>query len=150
MEKIKYKNNVIVIDYAHTPDAVLNILTTFKEISKKRMIVVIGCGGNRDKQKRPIMANITCRYADEVIFTSDNPRKESVETIIKDMISGLEYNNYEIEIDRKKAIKKGINKLKNNDVLLILGKGHEEYQIIDDKVIPFSDKKIVLQSIKKK
>lgn len=146
MDAIKYKDNLIIIDYAHTPDAVEKIINCVRNLGKK-IITIIGCGGNRDKQKRPIMGKIATKLSDYVIFTSDNPRNEDPHSIIQDIIQKLDTNNYEIEENREKAIKKGIQKLKNNDILLLLGKGHENYQIINDKKYPFSDMEMVLKNI---
>ena len=147
METIKYKNNTIIVDYAHTPDAVLNIINCIKEITKGKIYVIIGCGGNRDKTKRSIMSNICIKKADYSIFTTDNPRYEKKENIIKDMLKNINNNNFEVIYDRDKAIKKGMQLLKNNDCLLILGKGHEDYQIIGNKKIHFDDKEVVLKYI---
>ena len=138
MESIKYKTNKIFVDYAHTPDAVLNVLKTVNKIKNKGIITIIGCGGNRDKEKRPIMAKVACKYSSLVIFTNDNPRGEDEKEIMKDILKGAS-NNYEVIYDRYDAIKKGISLLKNNMILMILGKGHEDYQIIKDKKIYFSD-----------
>lgn len=146
MDSIKYKDNLIIIDYAHTPDAVEKIIKSVKNLCNK-VITIVGCGGNRDKTKRPIMGDVATSLSDEVIFTSDNPRNENPNEIIKDIVNKLDKNNYEIEVNRKKAIEKGIQKLKNNDILLILGKGHEDYQIINDNKIHFSDKEEVIKII---
>lgn len=147
MEIINDDTNKIIIDYAHTPDAVKQILKTVKTFAKNKIYVIIGCGGNRDKTKRPIMAKIATDYADYAIFTSDNPRNENPEDIIKDMVDQLDKSNYEIEINREKAIIKGIQKLNINDILIILGKGHETYQIIKDEKIHFDDREIVIKNI---
>lgn len=147
MEMIKKDNNLIIIDYAHTPDAVFNIINSCIELKPNNIITIVGCGGNRDKAKRPIMANIACSLSNHVIMTSDNPRDEDAMQIIDDMIQGLDKTNYEIEVNREKAIIKGIQKLKNNDILLVLGKGHETYQIINGKKNDFDDKLIVLNNI---
>lgn len=138
MQKIYYKKNAIFIDYAHTPDAVLNVLKTVNEIKNNGIITIIGCGGNREKEKRPIMAKIACKYSSYVIFTNDNPRFEDEKEIVKDMLCGAK-GKYEIIYDRDKAIETGIGMLKENMILMILGKGHEDYQIIKDKKIHFSD-----------
>jgi len=143
MDTIKYKNNLIIIDYAHTPDAVEKIINSVKKIGNN-LITVLGCGGNRDKSKRPIMGLVATKLSDKVIFTSDNPRFEDPNSIINDIIQNLDKKNYEIEVNRKKAIKKGIQKLNKNDILLILGKGHEDYQIISDQKYHFSDMEVVL------
>ena len=147
LETYKYKNNYIIIDYAHTPDAVEKVIKNVKDYNKK-IITIIGCGGSRDTSKRPIMGKLSTNYSDYVIFTNDNPRFDDPDTIIKDMTSNLNTNNYEIIKDRKQAIIKGISMLDNN-ILLILGKGHEEYQIIKDCKYHFSDKEIVLDYIDK-
>ena len=145
MDIISYLDNKIIIDYAHTPDAVENIISSVREINDGNIYVIIGCGGNRDKEKRPMMADIATRLADYVIFTSDNPRNENPDDIIQDMVVNLNKNNYEIEINREKAIIKGIQKCVKNDILLILGKGHENYQIIKNEKLHFDDKEIVLE-----
>lgn len=147
MDKINYKGNLIIIDYAHTPDAVNNILESVKELNSNHIYTIIGCGGNRDKTKRPIMGDIATKKSDYVIFTSDNPRNEEPNAIINDMIQKLDKNNYEIEINRVNAIIRGIHLLDKNDILLVLGKGHETYQIIGNKKIELDDKKIVLENI---
>ena len=146
MQKINYNKNTIFIDYAHTPDAVLNVLKTVKKIRNKGIITIIGCGGNRDKYKRPIMAKIASKYSKYVIFTNDNPRYEDEKEIIKDMLKGAT-GKYEVIYDRYSAIKKGVSLLKENNILMILGKGHEEYQIIKDKKIYFSDYQNALKII---
>lgn len=129
-EQIRVRNSYAVIDYAHTPDAVEKIITSFLENKKGRIITIIGCGGDRDPLKRPIMGEIASRLSDYVIFTSDNPRTEDPNKILEDILKGVTKDNYEVEIDRTAAIRKGLDMLRNNDVLLILGKGHEDYQII--------------------
>jgi len=149
MEIIEYNTNTIIIDYAHTPDAVENIIKAVKEFNRGKIYTLIGCGGNRDRFKRPIIASIATNLSDYVIFTSDNPRDENPKQIIDDMLNNLEKNNYEIEINREKAINKGIQKLDKNDILLLLGKGHESYQIINDKKIYFNDKEKVLSFIRR-
>ena len=148
MDIINYKDNVIIIDYAHTPDAVEKIITNVSKLPHGRIITLIGCGGNRDKTKRPIMGNIATKYSDFVLFTSDNPRFENPKDILKDITCKLDTNNYKIIVNREKAIKKGVQMVKKNDILLLLGKGHENYQIIKDKRRPFSDKEIVLKYLR--
>lgn len=143
MERIKYKNNNIVIDYAHTPDAIENIMLTLKEITEGDTYTVFGCTGNRDRIKRPIMTNIVAQNSKYFIITNDDPHYEDPKEIVDDMIKDIEYTNYEVELDRKEAIMKGIDMLKENDILFILGKGHEEVMIIGDQKIPFNDRKVV-------
>ena len=149
MDIIKYKDNNIIIDYAHTPDAVLKIIKEVSKIKHNKIITLIGCGGNRDKSKRPIMGEIATTYSDYVIFTSDNPRRENPKKIIKDITCKLDKQNYKIIVNRQKAIKNAIQMLSKNDILLLLGKGHEEYQIIKNKKKPFSDKNVVLKYIRR-
>lgn len=147
MEMIKYKRNSIFIDYAHTPDAVKNVLENAYKFKKGKVYTVIGCGGERDRTKRKDMGIISTDLSDYVIFTNDNPRSEDMNQIINDIIYDIDKNNYEVILDRKKAIIKGIDLLKNNDILFILGKGHEEYQIINGIKYHFSDKEEVLKYI---
>lgn len=138
MQIINYKNNSIIIDYAHTPDAMEKIISTVKIMNHDRIITIFGCGGNREKEKRPKMGEIASLLSDYVILTNDNPRDENPKEIIREIKQNMN-NNYRIIYDRKKAIQEGIKMLKENDILLILGKGHEEYQVIDNKKIFFSD-----------
>lgn len=147
---IKHKNSAIIIDYAHTPDAMENIINNVNEYKKGRVITIIGCGGDRDRTKRPIMGRIATTMCDYAIFTNDNPRTEDEKQIMDDIVNGLENTNYEIIYDRKEAIKKGVSLLQDNDILLVLGKGHEEYQIIGKEKIHLSDKKTVLEAINEK
>lgn len=143
MDIIKYNDNTIIVDYAHTPDAVEKIITNVSKLKHNRIITIIGCGGNRDKKKRPIMGDIATKYSDYVLFTSDNPRYENPRKILKNITCKLDKKNYKTIVNRKKAIKKGIQLLKKDDILLLLGKGHESYQIIKGKKKDFNDKEIV-------
>ena len=127
---IKVKEGEAVIDYAHTPDAVEKIIDAFTENKKGRVITIVGCGGDRDPKKRPIMGRIAAEKSDYVIFTSDNPRTEDPQKIMDDILAGVTTNNYEVELDRPKAIVKALDMIKKDDAVLILGKGHEDYQII--------------------
>jgi len=147
MDTIIYNTNRIIIDYAHTPDAVKNVINAVKELNPNHIYTIIGCGGNRDKTKRPEMAKIATDLSDYAIFTSDNPRLEDPNDIIDDMIKNLQNTNYETIVNRKNAIIKGIQKLENNDILLVLGKGHETYQIIGKEKLEFDDKQTVLEII---
>ena len=149
MEMIQYLDNIIVVDYAHTPDAVENIISAFSEIEHEHLYTIVGCGGNRDKTKRPVMAKIATDLSDFVIFTSDNPRNEDPEQILNDMVSNLDNQNYETIVNRAKAIGRGIQKCQKNDILLVLGKGHEEYQITKEGKIHFSDVEIIEDYINK-
>lgn len=147
-EIINYQDNVIIVDYAHTPDAMENILKCCNELKRGNIITVIGCGGKRDKTKRPIMGDIATKYSSYVIFTDDNPRCEDSKEITNDIIRNLGVKNFEVNNDRYEATKKAISLLNHNDMLLILGKGHENYQIIGNEKIHYSDKETVLEIIK--
>lgn len=149
MEKLEYKDNSIIIDYAHTPDGLENFISTVKEFTKGNIYIVFGCTGDRDRLKRPIMTDIVGKYAKYFIITNDDPHYEDPNQIVNDMTSKYQGNNYEICLDRKQAIEKGIDLLEKNDVLLILGKGHEEFMIVGDNKIPFNDKKTVINYIEK-
>lgn len=146
---VKVGTSIAVIDYAHKPDAVSKIIPLFREVTKGKIITIIGCGGDRDPMKRPIMGNIATSLSDYVILTNDNPRTEDEKLIMKDILEGITTDNYEVIYDRKEAIKKGISMLKNNDCLLILGKGHEDYQIIGRTKIHLSDYEEVIKNINK-
>lgn len=152
MENISYNNNNIIIDYAHTPDGIANVLNTAKELHPNKIITIVGCGGGTgsDRTKRSEMGNLVLSLSDKTIFTNDNPRDEDPNQIINDLLKEKINNNYIIELDRKKAINKGINMLTNNDILLILGKGHENYQIIGNNKTHFNDKETVLEITKEK
>jgi len=139
----------IVVDYAHTPDAVRSIIDTFNEIKAGKVITVIGCGGDRDATKRPIMGAVASDNSDFVVFTNDNPRTEDEKKIMQDILNGVSKDNYIVEHDREKAIQKAIKKANPGDAVLILGKGHEDYQIIGNKKIHLDDMAIVEEYIKK-
>ena len=149
MDIVNYYDNMIIIDYAHTPDAVSKILDSVKELDFNKVITIIGCGGDRDSFKRPIMSKIACDNSDCVIFTNDNPRGENPNNIISDMLHNLDKFNYEIILNREKAIIKGIQMLEKNDILLVLGKGHENYQVINGVKYHFDDKETVKKHVKK-
>ena len=150
-EIIPVKNANAIIDYAHTPDAVQKMCESTRELlgDKGNIITIIGCGGNRDKAKRPIMGNLACSYSDHVIFTNDNPRKEDPEEIMNDITNGLTTDNYEIIYDRVEAINKGLDMLNEGDILLILGKGHEDYQIFGTEKVHYDDHEVVEEWKKK-
>ncbi len=150
MDRIDYNNNKIIIDYAHTPDAIENIIKTIKPVCKGNLYVVFGCTGSRDKTKRPIMTNIVLKNTKKAIITIDDPHAENPIDIVKDMLNGIDLTNYDVCLDRKKAIELGINLLNDKDMLLILGKGHEEFIVFEDKKIPFNDKEEVLRYIELK
>jgi UDP-N-acetylmuramoyl-L-alanyl-D-glutamate--2,6-diaminopimelate ligase len=141
---VMYKNNKIIIDYAHTPDAIIKVVETTKQFIKGHIYIVFGCTGERDRLKRPLMAKIVSEEAFRFIITEDDLYYEDFEQIKNDMLLGVNKDNYEIIMDRKEAIIKGISYLDENDALLILGKGHEDMLKIREKRIPFNDKEIVL------
>ena len=143
-EAYKVNGGVAVIDYAHTPDAVEKVITAYNELKKNRVITLVGCGGDRDPKKRPIMGEIASRLSDYVIFTSDNPRTEDPQAIMNDILEGVKKDNYEVILDRRQAIKHGIDIMEKDDILLILGKGHEDYQIIGKEKIHLDDVEEVL------
>lgn len=142
-ETIKVRDAYAIIDYAHKPDAVLKILNNYNEFKKNRIITIIGCGGDRDPLKRPIMGSIATDNSDFVIFTSDNPRTEDPKAILEDITKDNHNTNYIVIENREQAIKKGIDLLEKDDILLILGKGHENYQIIGHTKYHFDDSEIV-------
>lgn len=152
-EQIMTKSNItIIIDYAHTPDALKNVLETISSIrtGNEQLITVVGAGGNRDKAKRPIMAQIACSKSDRVLLTSDNPRFEDPDAIIEDMRAGVDvvFARKVLSIsNRKEAIKTAIALAKPGDIILIAGKGHEKYQAIKGKKIPFDEKKIINEAL---
>ena len=139
---------IAIVDYAHTPDALLNVLATIRKLKKgfEKVITVVGCGGDRDKTKRPIMAEVACEHSDKVIFTSDNPRSEDPAQIIKDMEAGVgaaARRKYISIVDRKEAIKTAISLASKEDIILVAGKGHEKYQEIKGVKNHFDDKEVV-------
>lgn len=149
MQSIKTAKELsIIIDFAHTEKALENVLMTLREFTKKKIILVIGCGGDRDKDKRGKIGQVASMFADHVIFTSDNPRSEDPKMIIQQMLDGASNKkNIEIHIDRKEAIFKAISLAQVDDVVLIAGKGHEMTQTLKDKTVPFSDEKVVIELI---
>jgi len=144
LERVKNGKGVsIFIDYAHTPDALRKVLEMLNLLKKGKLIVIFGCGGDRDKEKRPVMGNIASDLADYAIITSDNPRSEDPMKIIEDIKKGFTNNTCRVVENRKDAIFEGIKAARQDDVLLIAGKGHEDYQIIGDRVFHFSDREVV-------
>ncbi|HYE56387.1 MAG TPA: UDP-N-acetylmuramoyl-L-alanyl-D-glutamate--2,6-diaminopimelate ligase [Chitinophagaceae bacterium] len=145
------KDRIIgIVDYAHTPDALLNVLSTIKNLRKghEQVITVVGCGGDRDKTKRPVMGEVACEHSDRVIFTSDNPRSEDPQQIIRDMEAGLgsaAKRKYISIADRKEAIKTAISMAKEEDIVLVAGKGHEKYQEIKGVKHHFDDKEMLAE-----
>lgn len=150
-ENVPLKDNIkfnIIIDYAHTPDGLENILKTAREFTKEKLICVFGCGGDRDKTKRPIMGKIAASLSDYAIVTSDNPRSEEPMDIIKEIAAGIDKNNYLVVENRKSAIKRAIMNAKTGDVIVLAGKGHETYQILKDETIHFDEREVISDIIK--
>jgi UDP-N-acetylmuramoyl-L-alanyl-D-glutamate--2,6-diaminopimelate ligase len=149
---ISAKEKIIgIVDYAHTPDALENVLSTIQKLRKndERIITVVGCGGDRDKKKRPVMGEVACQLSDRVVFTSDNPRSEEPEAILQDMEEGLNTaarKKFVSIADRREAIKKAVTLSHPSDIVLVAGKGHEKYQDIKGVKYPFDDK-VVLREI---
>ncbi len=137
-----------IVDYAHTPDGLENVLSTAREITSKRLITVFGCGGDRDRTKRPLMAEAASRWSDFVIVTSDNPRTEDPEKIIEDILPGMNTVDYEVITDRRKAIIKACMLADEGDTVLIAGKGHEDYQIIGTTKVHFDDREEVTEALR--
>lgn len=149
------KDLSVFVDYAHSPDALENVLTSLNKVrenlqSEARIWTIFGCGGDRDKGKRPLMAQMALKYSDEVVITSDNPRTESPDAIIQDILTGVaatEKNKTTTIADRKEAIESTLKKARNGDVILIAGKGHEDYQIVGTQKFPFSDVKVAEEAL---
>lgn len=147
------KDFSVTVDYAHTDDALKNVLSAIKNLEPSKIITVFGCGGNRDKTKRPLMAKVACTMSDFVFITSDNPREENPATIAEDVEKGakeINKTNYKVIIDRKQAIKEAIKTAKSGDVVLIAGKGHENYQIIGREKIHFDDREVAHEILNEK
>jgi len=138
---------LVVVDYAHTDDALRNVLKTARELTRNRLIVVFGCGGDRDRSKRPLMGEAAGSLSDLAVLTSDNPRTEDPIRIMSDAIVGLQRANkpYLTEVDRRAAIGKALAEAGEGDVVLIAGKGHETYQVLKDEIIPFDDREVARQ-----
>jgi UDP-N-acetylmuramoyl-L-alanyl-D-glutamate--2,6-diaminopimelate ligase len=141
----------VFVDYAHTPDALFNVISALRQLVKGKIIVIFGCGGERDKLKRPKMGRVVSQLADYAIITSDNPRSECPDEIIKDIQKGIAKNNYCLVPERSSAIRRGLSLAKKGDCVLIAGKGHENYQIFKNKIEYFNDRKVAqkcLESMK--
>ena len=142
----------VFVDYAHTEDALYNVLSLLREmVPDRNIITVFGCGGNRDSAKRPLMGNVACKFSDSVIVTSDNPRFEDPSAIISQIESGIrgEFSNYDIVEDRRDAINKALSMASKGDVVVIAGKGHEKYQITKESSVPFDDCAVARSVLKK-
>jgi UDP-N-acetylmuramoyl-L-alanyl-D-glutamate--2,6-diaminopimelate ligase len=139
----------VLVDYAHTPDALENVLVTLNQLKKGRLWVVFGCGGDRDKTKRPIMGKVASLFADQIVITSDNPRTEDPQVIVNEIAHGVSSSNVIQLLNREEAIAYALKEAEENDVILIAGKGHEAYQQIGTVKHAFSDQDIVRRLIQK-
>lgn len=144
---------LVLVDYAHTPDSLDNALSTLREFATQKIITVFGCGGDRDRTKRPLMGKLAAQYSDYVIITSDNPRTEDPKAILDDIESGVKesgepVDSYEMIIDRRQAIARAMELAQSGDVVLIAGKGHETYQIMKDQTIHFDDREEAKKAIR--
>ena len=142
----------VIIDFAHTPDALERVLRCTRDLKKERgrIITVFGCGGDRDRGKRKQMAQVASRLADFVIVTSDNPRSESPESIISDILKGIDKEKpYKVIVSRRDAIEYALGEAREGDTVLLCGKGHEKYQITSDGKLPFDEEEIVREILKK-
>ena len=149
MEKVENSLGInVIIDYAHTPDSLENAAKTLKSVFHGKLITVFGCGGDRDKEKRPLMGKIACENSDFVFVTSDNPRTEPPEKIIDEIVQGISTKNYYRITDRKLAIKSALYSAKAGDTVLVAGKGHEKYQYILGKREYFCEREILEDCIR--
>lgn len=149
MERVAAEDGpAVIVDYAHTPDALENVLSALKQHTGGKLLCLFGCGGDRDKGKRPLMASIAEQYADGVVVTSDNPRSEDPNQIIQEILAGIKnQQNVMVEVDREKAIQQAISQAQQGDVVLIAGKGHERYQEIKGQKYPFDDKQLAEKAL---
>ncbi len=143
LKRIEANGITVFVDYAHTPDALAKVLESLRSLTQGKIITVFGCGGDRDKGKRPEMGRVASMLSDFIVITSDNPRSEDPEAIVDDILEGVDNKNYYVEIDRAKAIEFALKIAAPGDVVLVAGKGHEDYQIIGDKVVYFDDEEVV-------
>jgi len=141
---------LVVVDYAHTDDALQNVLEAAREITRERLIVVFGCGGERDRTKRPLMGEVAGRLCDLAILTSDNPRSEDPILIMNDVLVGLQRTSkpYIAEVDREKAIRKALSEAREGDIVVLAGKGHETYQVLKDRSVPFDDREVARRALR--
>jgi UDP-N-acetylmuramoyl-L-alanyl-D-glutamate--2,6-diaminopimelate ligase len=144
---------LVIVDYAHTPDGLENVLRTVNEFAQGEIITVFGCGGERDESKRPLMGKIAGKYSDYCFITNDNPRREDPERIVQQILSGIKTvmppTKYKVVLDRYQAISEAITRANTNDVIVIAGKGHENIQVFYDRCIPFNDRRVAMEIIKK-
>ena len=147
MEHVSGGDVDVVVDYSHTPDSLENALLALRETTPHKLVVVFGCGGDRDRGKRPEMGRIAAAYADRIYVTSDNPRSENPEAILAEIETGIGTHAHVSEVDRRKAIHRAIDEAAPGDVVLIAGKGHETYQIIGEQTLPFDDAEVAHEAL---
>ncbi|MBV8490206.1 MAG: UDP-N-acetylmuramoyl-L-alanyl-D-glutamate--2,6-diaminopimelate ligase [Candidatus Eremiobacteraeota bacterium] len=147
MEHVRGAGIDVVVDYSHTPDSLENALSSLRETSSGKVAVVFGCGGDRDRGKRPQMGAVAARLADRIYVTNDNPRSESAQAIADAIVGGLGERDYVVELDRRSAIRRAVDEAAEGDVVLIAGKGHEAYQIVGDTVLPFDDVAVAREAL---
>jgi len=140
----------VFVDYAHTEDALQNVLLSIKAVTSARIILVFGCGGDRDKTKRPKMGQVAGNLADVAIITNDNPRSEDPQQIAREIISGFQNQNFRLILDREEALDQAVHLAQTNDVVLVAGKGHEDYQIFKDKKVHFDDREALRKILARK
>jgi UDP-N-acetylmuramoyl-L-alanyl-D-glutamate--2,6-diaminopimelate ligase len=150
MEHVSGGGVDVIVDYAHTPDALENLLRALRETARGRLLVVFGCGGDRDRGKRPQMGSVAARYADVSYVTSDNPRTEEPQAIIEEILPGIGNAPHEVRADRREAIEAAIASARSGDVVAIAGKGHENYQIVGTQVLPFDDVSVAREALGRK
>jgi UDP-N-acetylmuramoyl-L-alanyl-D-glutamate--2,6-diaminopimelate ligase len=151
MERVEAGHKfVVIVDYAHTPDAVAKVLTEARRLTRGRLICVFGCGGDRDPSKRPKMGRAATEIADWTVITSDNPRSEDPGDIVADILVGAEEGKYEVVMDRREAIERAVGLAEEGDVVVIAGKGHEDYQLVGDKVLHFDDREEAAKAVGKR
>ncbi|MCK5260221.1 MAG: UDP-N-acetylmuramoyl-L-alanyl-D-glutamate--2,6-diaminopimelate ligase [Candidatus Omnitrophica bacterium] len=149
LERVDYGQDFSVfIDYAHTQDALENVLKAIRQVSQTKIILVFGCGGDRDRSKRPLMGQVAGRLADLSIVTSDNPRSEDLQSIINEIVPGFDQDNYKVIVNREEAIGEAIKEAKADDMVLIAGKGHETYQVLADGKVDFNEREIIEKFLK--
>ncbi|HEY1429581.1 MAG TPA: UDP-N-acetylmuramoyl-L-alanyl-D-glutamate--2,6-diaminopimelate ligase [Candidatus Tumulicola sp.] len=150
MERIAGAGIVAVVDYAHTPDALERALEALRETTRGSLAVIFGCGGDRDRGKRPQMGAIAARFADRVYLTNDNPRGEDPRAIVDQIVAGIDGARYAIDLDRRHAIERAIDDARAGDTVLIAGKGHETYQIVGDRVLDFDDAAVAREALRRR
>jgi UDP-N-acetylmuramoyl-L-alanyl-D-glutamate--2,6-diaminopimelate ligase len=147
MEHVHGGDVDVVVDYAHTPDSLENALIALRETTTHKLAVVFGCGGDRDRGKRPEMGRVAATYADRIYVTSDNPRSESAAAIVAEIETGIGTHPHVVEVDRRAAILRAVGEAAPGDVVLIAGKGHETYQIIGTQTLPFDDTEVAREAL---